>query len=102
MTQRGTQLAEAGVTISAEEASAHVPLIRSSGGFHDKPVITKVAFEQDEDTSSDRGGAYCAQDLEVETIYVDPTNKYYVLKSVRWAFNDLAELVETLKKAGVE
>lgn len=92
----------AGVTISDEATPGDAAVIKSYD-FHPNPVMTKVIFEQDEDTSSTRGGDYVAQELEVETIFVNShDHKYFVLKTERWAFNDLAELIDLLKKAGCQ
>lgn len=68
--------------------------------FHKEPVMTKATFEQDEDTSSTRGGAYVSQEIEVETVFVDPKDKYFVIKTERWWFNTIEDLVALLKKAG--
>jgi hypothetical protein len=67
-----------------------------------KPTLIEACFEQDEDTASTRGGEEF-QRLTVETNDGNGRDqRYYAIKTERWAFNDIAELTELLKRAGVE
>lgn len=65
------------------------------------PQLIKCTFEQEEDTSSSRYGEFVHQEIEVERIdVVGDDNRYFVIKTERWAFDSIEELVALLKKAG--
>lgn len=75
--------------------------------FLKHPAMTKVTFEQDEDT--DGRSDIESQTLDVECIHVPGEDhpdgnpgRYWVIQTNRWAFTDLDALIELLKKAGVE
>ena len=67
-----------------------------------KPLLLEAKFEQPEDTASPRGGEPY-QHITIETNNCNGDDQvYYAITTDRWTFNDIAELVELLKRAGVE
>lgn len=75
--------------------------------FFTKPAMTKMTFSQDEDTSSERAGEV-EQNIEIEVVYIPGHDaadgnpeRYFVIKTERWAFDDIKSLLSILEKAGV-
>ena len=65
------------------------------------PELMKCTFEQEEDTSSTRVGEFVHQEIEIERIDVaGDDSRYFVIKTERWAFDSIEELVAVLRKAG--
>lgn len=74
--------------------------------FFKSPAVTLMRFSQDEDTDG-RGGDHVQQDIEIECVYIPSgessdgnPERYYVIKTERWAFNSISELAALLVKAG--
>ena len=66
-----------------------------------KTMLLEAKFEQPEDTASPRDGEPF-QHITIETNNGNGDDHvYYAIMTDRWAFNDIAELVELLKRAGV-
>lgn len=79
-----------------------------SHDFYKIPAMLKATFAQDEDTSTTRDG-FEQQEIEVETVHIAGADhadgnpdRYWSIKTDRWAFSNLDELVALLKKAGCE
>ena len=75
--------------------------------FYKSAAMVKMTFVQDEDTATTRDD-FEEQQIEIEIVYIPGGDhadgnpkRYWCIKTERWAFSDLNELVALLKKAGV-